>query len=250
MNATPPRGSEPAAASPGGDAGADLGVGAWGGVAEAARPHFERLDDEDRVRLRQLLWWDMSSEYDARFLSAYVEERGLELSQAFRSMHAAWAREEELHYAVVRRVREALFGWSEQERADFAARRADFAPLAHLFADEFSITVLIAYDELCTVRGYQANLPLYDRLGPEFGAFLRRVIADEALHYKRALDVIAAEHRHRLPELPALLERIRAAEDLPYGNTFVMDHQDDIYTEAVSDRAVKVLLAQAAKLCG
>ena len=47
-------------------------------------------------------------------------------------------------------------------------RRADFGPIAHLFRDEFTILCLGAYDELATVRAYRANLPKYEKLGPEF----------------------------------------------------------------------------------
>ncbi len=217
--------------------------GAWDGLEQAVEVHFRGLDGATRARLRELLWVDLSSEYDARFLSDYVHGLGLPLSRAFLDMERAWAAEEDLHYRVARRVRERLFGWTEGERRAFEERRPDFGALAHLFADEFAITCLIAYDELCTVHGYRANLSLYDRLGPDFGRFLRRVIADEALHYKRALDVLAAGHRHRAAELPALLARIRAAETVPYRNTFVMDHDEDIYTPAVCARAARTLLA-------
>ncbi|RMH03377.1 MAG: hypothetical protein D6702_06090 [Planctomycetota bacterium] len=227
-------------------AGSEAG-GAWDGLEEAVRPWFEKIGPEDRRRLRELLWWDMTSEYDARFLSEYLEGLGLELSDEFLRIHRLWEAEEEAHYRVARRVREALFGWTAEERRAFAARRPDFSPLAHLFADEFSIAVLIAYDELCTVQGYRANLPLYELLGPDYAAFVRRTIADEALHYRRALELIRTRHRHRLSELPALLARIRAAESVPYGNTFVMDHEEEVYTEAVAERAARVLLDQAAR---
>ena len=112
----------------------------------------------------------------------------------------------------------------------------------HLFGGEFEICCLLAYDELATVRGYHVNLDLYDRLGPEFGSFVRGVIADEGRHWGAFMELLRTSHRDRLGEAPDVIARIRAAEGTPYRATFVLDHDEALYTDEIFDDAARVLL--------
>ena len=216
----------------------------WDGVDVSAAAHAVRLRESQLGRLRRILQDDILSEYDARFFSAYVRSLDVPFTDAFWELEQQWADDERRHYRVTRATYERLFGWSERERATLAGRAADFGPLEPLFTDEFSIACLGAYDELATVRAYRANLPHYDRLGPEYGRFLRAVIADEAWHYSGFLDLIRRYHTHRLPEARGVVERIRSCEGTPYGNTFVLDHDDPVFTDEIVDQSTRVLLRQ------
>lgn len=211
------------------------------GLELSVDPSRATMSPEELEQTRLVLHEDVVSEYDARFYSAYVRELGLPLGCAFLELEASWAVDEARHYAGFRSVYVHLYGASELD-AELAKRRPDFGPLEHLFEDEFSIACLGAYDELATVRAYRANLAVYDRLGPHFSDYIRGVIADEAWHYGRFLDLIAAEHRHRLGDAPRVVERIRSAEGTAYGNTFVLDHDDSVFTEAIFDEAAGILL--------
>ncbi len=195
------------------------------------------------AEMRALLWHDLASEFDARFLFDYLAALPFELSSAFRRAVRSWAADERAHYDGFRAAHEAAFRSGEELDERLAARRPDFEPLGELFSDEFSAACLLAYDELVTVRGYRANLALYDRLAPSLGRFVRRVIADEARHYASFLEVARLDPRgaERAPEV---LARIRAAESPDYRNTFVLDHDDPVYGDAIFDRAAGILLAR------
>ena len=194
-------------------------------------------------RARITLWDDVTSEYDARLLSRHLGRLDLDLSPAFRAAERLWARDEASHSEGFLALYEALFDPGSRRARQLEARRADFRPLSHLFEDEFSILVLLAYDELATVRAFTANLPLYDGLGRAAGRFVRRVIADEAWHYSKFLAVAREGHAHRLPEAAGHVERVRAAEGGPYLNTFVLDHEGDgVWNDEIYDRAAEVLL--------
>lgn len=197
------------------------------------------LTSEERQALREVLCWDLTSEYDARFLTEYLHSLELRFSDEFVAQQRLWARDEERHFDGFAAVYEQLFGSTENLLSE---RRPDFAPLAHLFGGEFEICCLLAYDELATVRGYHVNLDLYDRLGPEFGAFVRGVIADEGRHWGTFMELLRSLHRDRLHEAPAVVARLRAAEGTPYRATFVLDHDEALYTDEIFDDAARVLL--------
>lgn len=213
----------------------------WRGVPESARQHLERLPARSRAEVRGVLREDLTSEYDARFLSAHLRSLPFPLTPAFRRAEAVWAVDEERHYRACRAVVEHCFDF---DPAILTERRPDFGPLAHLFEDEFSILCLAAYDELATVRAYRANLPRYALLGPALVRWVRGVIADEAWHYARFLEVAVTEHRHRLAGSRAVVQRIRASERVPYAATFVLDHDDPVFTEEMFDGAAAVLCRQ------
>ncbi|MFP6665572.1 MAG: hypothetical protein VCC00_15375 [Deltaproteobacteria bacterium] len=199
------------------------------------------LDPATRGRLRATLRDDMETEYDARFLTAWVRQLPIEFSPEFLELFDHWDREEGEHFTAFRDVC-ALF-LDDLEPA-LAARRPDFGAIAHLFSGEFEILCLLAYDELATVRGYKGNLELYDRLGPVFGGFVRSVVADEASHYAGFRRLLRARHAHRLSEAPAIIRRIRAADGTPYRATFVLDHDDPVYGAALFDEVAHVLEQQ------
>ncbi len=61
--------------------------------------------------------------------------------------------------------------------------------------------------------------------------WIKFVTKDEASHYSNALEIIVQRHRHRLPELPMLVERLVKydLEDSNYKSTFVLNHQSRQY---------------------
>lgn len=217
-------------------------------AAELLGARGERIQSppaDVRARLRTELLHDAVTEFDGRLLTDHVDALPFELTPTAQVAFEAWDRDERRHHQGFCLVLRALFDDVGDEIDAFGARRADFGPLAEFFEEEFTLVLLGAYDELCTVRGYRKNLPLYDRLGPAFGRYLRHVIADEAWHYSLFLGVLRREHAHRSAEVPRWLERIRRAEATPYGATFVLDHDDkELYSDEIGAAAERILMRQ------
>lgn len=211
----------------------------------AAGSRLERPPADALARLRPLLLDDMQTEFDGRFLMRHLGDLPFELSPAARRAFGEWNADEKRHYRGFRITLEALFDDLDAELAALGTRAPDFAPFTEVFGEEFSLLLLGAYDELCTVRAYRGNLPLYDTLGPAFGDYVRRVITDEARHYSLFLGVLRTEHAHRRADALAWIERIRGLEGTPYAATFVLDHDDsDLYSDAICDQAVRILVRQ------
>lgn len=200
-----------------------------------------KMPEGDPDKIRAILYHDMVSEYDARLFSTYVYSLNLPLSPEFRSVEEVWRRDEENHFNGFRIVNQAVLGVTEEDMKEVYARKANFDPISHLLEDEFSILLVSAYDELCTVRGYSADIPIYDQFGPQFGQFIKGVIGDEGWHYSKFLAMIKRYHSHRVGEAEGLIRRIRDSEGIPYQNTFVMDHVEDVFTTDVLDKSAKIL---------
>lgn len=210
----------------------------WSSLAADVRPHARALSPEDHARLEPVLREDVLSEYDARFLSAHLAALELDLSPEFQAAERLWAADEERHHRVTLEVFEEHWGLDPEA---LTGRRPDFAPLADLFEDELTLLVLFAYDELATVRAYRANLPLYAKLGPAYLGWARALVADEAWHYAAFLEVIRGVHGHRLAEAPEHLDRVLAHGGTPYGATFVLDHDDPVFTSEILAGAERAL---------
>jgi hypothetical protein len=207
---------------------------------------FISLGDVERSFLRELLWNDASTEYDARFLTAWLRDKERKegpFSASFWATHDLWASEEQRHFAGLFTVLVALFpecDWRDQ----LDRRSADFTHLESLLGDEFSILVTGAYDELVTVRAYRANLHVYGQVGPEFLRFVHLMIADEALHYARFLRCLQVEHKSRAPQAQSIVRSARlAAGRAPYGATFLLDHTDPEYTDELLASAERILVS-------
>lgn len=210
----------------------------WSGLAAATRPYARSLTAEDHLKIGGILRDDVLSEYDARFLSEHLHGLSLDFSPEFLVAERRWAGDEERHYRLTARVHGEH--WSSEEGL-LKGRVPDFEPLAALFTDELGLLVLLAYDELVTVRAYQANLAHYAKLGPAYLSWARALIADEAWHYAAFLGVIRDVHRERLSETPSLLDRVLALEGTPYSATFVLDHDDSVFTEPLLAKAARLL---------
>lgn len=193
------------------------------------------------TRIEEILFEDVASEYDARFLAAHLRSVPCPLGPEFRAAAEAWERDEELHYRAVLEVYLRDLDPEGRVFERLERRRPDFGPLAELFTDEFAIAVLFAYDELCTVQAYGKNLPHYDAHDARLGELIRGIISDEGRHYAAFL-AVARRFSERRRELPLLLRRIRELAATPYAATFVLDHDDrELFDEAVHERAARVL---------
>ncbi|MCP3413512.1 hypothetical protein NLM16_05290 [Bradyrhizobium brasilense] len=180
------------------------------------------------------LWPDLYTEYDARYLKQELATRNLVVTADAAAFLNAWAIDEERHTDGFIRIIELVANESEKDlRERLDARPHDFGPIIEHLKDEFSLMVMIAFDEMCTCRAYAAEKPFYDGLGNKtFHLWLREVIADEAVHSMNAVNVIRACYRDRIGQVGPILDNlIRASDNLRYCGTFVLDYFGTVYSK-------------------
>jgi hypothetical protein len=189
---------------------------------------------------RAKLWKDLYVEYDARQLQAEVDRRGLAKTDEAKAFLAAWDADEKRHTRGFIQIMELVADSTAAELWEaLGARKADFKVLDPYLSDEFSICVIIAFDEMVTCHAYAEDREFYETLGSDaFIVWLRELMADEAAHCHNAINVIRTRHTHRIPEVEALLHGIAKAipDASGYGGTFVMDYFGDDYTQGMIDR--------------
>ncbi|MGY4327330.1 hypothetical protein ACVWWG_001747 [Bradyrhizobium sp. LB7.2] len=118
---------------------------------------------------------------------------------------------------------ELVAGESEKDLRDrLQTRSYSVSAINEYLKDEFSLIVMIAFDEMC--RAYAADRAFYSGLGSRFLSCLREVVADEAVHSMNAVNVLRARYCERIPEIGEILDSlIRSVGDDPdYTGTFVL----------------------------
>jgi len=194
------------------------------------------------------------SEWDSRYFEAFLRSRD-DLSDDFLAFLDAWSVDEERHSRGFARIYAKVFDedfeaiWSALPEREAAS---DFRPVAHVFADEFHILSVFAFDELCTTRAYCKERDAYFTGPDSFGGgllkrWMSNVARDEAYHMANCLRLLRTHHAHRLREVPEVFEKLKALAhlDLPYGGTFVLDQglylDDPEYTQSIMDEVARRL---------
>jgi len=182
----------------------------------------------DVASFRALLTHEILSEYDASLFSRSLGVLRVPLSNDFRSFERDWLMDEQRHHRGFRWLYAKLYGDSVREiDAKLEQRAAELESLQDFLQDEFSLLVLLGYDEIVTTKAYARDFPIYDSFRrPELSTFIRLVARDEAFHFKRIVAMIRSRFAERLDEVPAVLNLVLAADrvDRPYAATFVLDH--------------------------
>ncbi|MES5486710.1 hypothetical protein QMZ05_28495 [Bradyrhizobium sp. INPA03-11B] len=197
------------------------------------------------------LWPELYTEYDARHLQNELCIRNLIETNEAEAFFNAWAADEERHTNGFIQIMELVAGGSEadlRERLD--ARSHDFSAINEFLKDEFSLIVMIAFDEMCTCRAYAAEREFYTGLGnSRFLRWLREVIADEAVHSMNAVNVIRARYCDRVSEVGVILESLISGitDDRSYTGTFVLDYFGAAYTKELLANCHARILRNAAK---
>jgi hypothetical protein len=115
---------------------------------------------------RDIIWSDLSSEYDAEHFSDFLSQSGLPFTPEFEAFKTGWRRDELNHYLGFRQIYSILYDKSPNSIDQaMAAHQPNFAPIQEFLEDEFRICVLIAYDELATTRTYAQDIALYKSFG-------------------------------------------------------------------------------------
>jgi hypothetical protein len=121
-----------------------------------------------------------------------------------------------------------LYGRPEESIAkELEVQPINFGPILEFMSDEFSICLLVAYDEIVTTKSYSADYDKYRSFGhAAFLQWIKLVTRDEAYHYHNAMEVIRLRHRTRIPEIRTMIEGILEVDlsQKEYQGTFVLDH--------------------------
>jgi len=178
--------------------------------------------------LRELLWHEVCSEYDARHFLAHSLRRGGSMSADFSRFKDLWLAEENNHYLGFRRLYQRLTLMSETRLDRQLMDRAVSFHSMDFVVDEFSTCVLLAYDEMVTSRAYPLDYPIYDSFGDAaLSRWIRKVCRDEVYHCCNVVAVLRRNHLERFDEIPSLIDEIADAspKSAAYGGTFALDHQ-------------------------
>lgn len=172
------------------------------------------------------------TEYDAENLCKYLDTLSIKFSPEFLAFEKVWRRDEWNHYVGFRYIYSIMFNQREDDVARLIEERpCNFSGIEKFLEDEFSICLLIAFDEILTTKGYASEKKLYSSLGhPAFSRWFRAVTKDEAYHFSNVMEVIRLNHSDRISEIPLLLDSFIRwdMQKNEYGSTFVLDH--DLYT--------------------
>ncbi|OCK60180.1 hypothetical protein LMTR3_19905 [Bradyrhizobium sp. LMTR 3] len=163
----------------------------------------------------------------------------------------AWATDEERHADGFIQIMELVADGSEKdlwERLD--ARSHNFCAINEYLKDEFSVMVMIAFDEMCTCHAYAADKGFYAGLGSDrFVRWLREVTVDEAVHSMNAVNVIRARYSDRIGEVGTILDGLTSsvADESNYCGTFVLDYFGEKYTKEMLANCRAAILRNVAK---
>lgn len=197
----------------------------------ASDPAPAKVTHALRVQLHDTLWHSLSSEYDARHLSTFLRESALDLSGAFWSLESAWAEDEHRHYRALRWLYSHIYSVDESQLdAQLQQRQPNFDPLRPLLRDEFSLCVILAFDELASARSYARDRARFRPLGTAAVRLFHWAARDEFLHCRNAVDLVRARHADRLADVPTVLAQAIAHDTSPqrrYDATFLLDQIPD-----------------------
>lgn len=212
---------------------------AWslGAIQESAGPEAPLTPAPGGAEGR--VWADLVAEYDARLLMDELVTRGPH-SPGMEHFLAAWAADEERHTDGLTWLYCRAFGVDPAEVGERLASRAGrFDSFEGFLDDEFRLATMVAYDEAMSTHGYGADLPFYSSLGrtgaerAAYASLLRELRADEAMHYRNAVELLAEQHADRAGEVAGVMDEVialDAAQD-EYQGAFLLDHASDQFSE-------------------
>jgi hypothetical protein len=181
------------------------------------------------MELKDLLWHEICSEYDARRFAHYFHSSKIELSTEFLRFERSWLGDEENHYRGFLNIYSTLFKVPSAKLTSLVrVRRSGFSQITHFVQDEFHLCILLAYDEIVTGNGYATDFPIYDALGdPTLSTWIRTVCREEVHHFRNAIELLRFHYASRLSEISDILAELvnHDSQLADYSGTFVLDHQ-------------------------
>lgn len=183
---------------------------------------------EEVAHRKDFLWNAMLTEYDATNLTRYLATKDKNFSSEFHRFKHAWSRDEWNHYLGFRLVYAVLYSEPEGEIAGkLEMESGDFGPIAEFLEDEFSVCLLLAYDEIATLKSYLAEFPFYKAFGDaRVFRWFQKVTNDELNHFLNCLEIIRYRYSARISEVKETIDLFIKwdSQRHSYSRTFVLDH--------------------------
>lgn len=206
------------------------------------------ISQKMKHELQEFFWYDLCSEYDSVNLYKVLKERKDQYSSDFLNFLEVWYLDERNHTEGFSSLYQLFYGMNREDIwSRLSDRPSDFSELEEFLADEFELCVLFAYDEFASVMTYKKDV-FYNEFGaPEFVEWIKRVRADEALHFGNLVKLIRFRHAHRLPETKEVLRKIANLEQQrkSYKGTFLFDHECPHFLltqDELSDECINTVL--------
>jgi hypothetical protein len=177
------------------------------------------------LKYKNFFMADLFSEYDAINLYHHLHQQRAKFSPQFVLYLDLWFADEKNHSDGFFELIRLLFDSTEEELIDqLKARSGNFDQLEEIFASEFNLLLLFAYDEYTSVKTYKKDT-FYNEFGHQnFNVWIKNLIADEAIHFGNAIKILKNNHSSILYKAEDVLHRIAQLENMPYKNTFLFDH--------------------------
>ncbi len=220
-------------------------------ILDGVRKDTLMLQAVDVEGIRETLWNDLCSEYDADNLCRYLDELEIDgqlaRSDEFKAFEQAWRRDELNHAVGFGHLYSTLYDVPTSNLfRQLSERTPDFRSIEHFLTDEFRICMVLAYDEIATTRSYKDD---HDTFYNKFGntsllEWIRLVARDEAFHFNNLVQVIRRNHSHRLCEVPRIIDELLEWDlsKRQYGATFVLDHTGEQFTSPFLNKCREILL--------
>lgn len=191
--------------------------------------------NELRAQVKRELWGDMCAENDAENLWHHLYSLNIEFTPEFVLALNEWRTDERNHYVGLRQICSTMYNISEEEIDEEMGKRiGDFSNLNNFLLDEFTICIILAYDELVSARGYNMFFDDFKNFGPsQYAQWVKYAARDEALHFQNFLNVVIINHSERLNEAEGILSKINVYEKIEpykYNATFLLDHTPETFT--------------------
>ncbi len=207
---------------------------------------IERINDSNSVKNK--LWKDLYTEYDARHLYRAIHNRCLIRTSEFKRYLKDWVNDEARHTEGFIFLMVSILGENKQNLEDkLEQRKHDFSQIDSILCNEFRLLTAIGFDELVTCRAYAEDRGFYHQFDvQELNGWLRHLIADEAVHFQNAVYILKRCHSHRLNEVKSVLDDLLGVRNIKseyqYTGTFIMDYFGDEYTSELLEKCYNTFL--------
>jgi rubrerythrin len=131
-------------------------------ILKEVEPQDIKATDKLLEEIHDTILGDLYAEHDAKNFCEYLQQSGITFTPEFKKMEKSWRLDESNHYQGFCQIYSLLYHKSIEEiERKLAAYQPDFLSIQQFLQDEFSICVVLAYDELATTKAYCQDFELY-----------------------------------------------------------------------------------------
>lgn len=187
-----------------------------------------QLDVTLRKQYEPILWRSICSEYDSINFYNKVRSLNINYTENFENFLTSWLQDEAMHTAGFKKLYQLVYDIEEsQTDRALAERKPNFDSISEFLESEFSICLLLAFDEIVTAHVYEKSISFYSEVEPvKLPQWIKKVKRDEVKHFINVIKVIRSNHQYSIQAAKNILDRIVEVDTnlSNYEGTFVLDH--------------------------